>query len=729
MSFFNQGKNDQSDSESDRSQEQDDRRAKNEMMDILDSSSEEDEKRKVLSEKDKRFNQMKEIISNIKQKLERHEFTQVEEEFKKLNKELEKAKKVIDETGIPSFYIRVLYRLDDKLRNFSKEEKDKLSQANSKAFNAIKQDESGSEQTDSDFKSDSSDDSIHPLESDDPMVRRKFWLLKPGKKNEVEKEKSLGESSDEEKQDDNKHKKQKVNKDNIDYKITEVSKEKEIVINTSYEGTIIQSISTFYNTIIFELNKSFYSIEHTQEEYFQRIGDIYEVLRLGKQIQEFYDQIGLQDIAAKIAFQRLENMYFIHENTLDAQRKYYKQKNLSIKDHIFDENTSLENIISELSSLINRTPDQDIARSTLYQVYHHSIHNRINAARDLLLMSRITDTIQNMDSTIQTLYNRVLVQLGLGQFRQGNLFESFQFLNDLCSQGKTKELIGQNPLRYLSQNDRKKIFPPHQHLKVDMIETFYLIVSMLIEIPNMISDSYNKHIFSRMFRKLCEQYNRSVIIFTIYFFYTIIKIKHFVGVPESSKEYIYAASKELQKGNWKNCYKLIIEAPVWNGALYCEETKKILLQRVKEQSYKCHLYTFKNSFDSVSLSELSQKFELSETEINAITFKMISSNELNAHIHTLNNQLHIVFEHVDRTSLQSISSKLIDQIQNTQNQNQKILDKKVGNQSQTQGNKQEDELNDQTNKQGFIAKQKKKATFQAAPPGKRGTKKNTKRAY
>lgn len=46
-------------------------------------------------------------------------------------------------------------------------------------------DEEGSDdKTDSDFKSESSSDSIHPLDSNDPMVRRQFWLLKKRKESE-----------------------------------------------------------------------------------------------------------------------------------------------------------------------------------------------------------------------------------------------------------------------------------------------------------------------------------------------------------------------------------------------------------------------------------------------------------------------------------------------------------------------------------------------------------------
>lgn len=61
----------------------------------------------------------------------------METEFNNLLKEFEKSKKVIEENGIPNFFIRSLYVLEDKIKNFSSEEKQKLSGANSKSMVAI----------------------------------------------------------------------------------------------------------------------------------------------------------------------------------------------------------------------------------------------------------------------------------------------------------------------------------------------------------------------------------------------------------------------------------------------------------------------------------------------------------------------------------------------------------------------------------------------------------------
>lgn len=61
---------------------------------------------------------------------------------------------------------------------------------------------------------------------------------------------------------------------------------------------------------------------------------------------------------------------------------------------------------------------------------------------------------------------------------------------------------------------------------------------------------------------------------------------------------------------------------------------------------------------------------------------MISAQELNARVHTIENLLYIIFEHSDRTSLQGLSNKLIESINQSQNHNQRILDKKIGSKEQ-----------------------------------------------
>jgi len=56
---------------------------------------------------------------------------------------------------------------------------------------------------------------------------------------------------------------------------------------------------------------------------------------------------------------------------------------------------------------------------------------------------------------------------------------------------KTKELLSQGlPKNALDKDDRRKLIPYHMHINADLVDTVHLIVSMLLEIPNIILEPY-----------------------------------------------------------------------------------------------------------------------------------------------------------------------------------------------------------------------------------------------
>jgi hypothetical protein len=105
----------------------------------FDSSSDEDEKRVVRSEKDKRFEAIRQVITKIKDKMRIKDFISISDEFDNLGKEFEKAKKVVDKEGIPIFYIRICYVLEQFVNTITNDEKKSMKKDNSTAFNKIKQ--------------------------------------------------------------------------------------------------------------------------------------------------------------------------------------------------------------------------------------------------------------------------------------------------------------------------------------------------------------------------------------------------------------------------------------------------------------------------------------------------------------------------------------------------------------------------------------------------------------
>lgn len=159
--------------------------------------------------------------------------------------------------------------------------------------------------------------------------------------------------------------------------------------------------------------------------------------------------------------------------------------------------------------------DKNKIKAILYQTYHHCIHNRYLLARDYLLMSHITDHVTNYEIENQVLYNKVIVQMGLAAFRLGYINEAHQCLQEIVSSTKIKELLSQgisSKNAAVEKEEKRRLLPYHLHINIEYIESVYLICAMLLEVPNIAQDvnDPNKKIISKYFRKLFENYDRSV---------------------------------------------------------------------------------------------------------------------------------------------------------------------------------------------------------------------------
>jgi len=69
------------------------------------------------------------------------------------------------------------------------------------------------------------------------------------------------------------------------------------------------------------------------------------------------------------------------------------------------------------------------------------------------------------------------------------------------------------------------------------VEAAFIISSMLFEMPNICAGGSS----SKFFKKMIENYEKN----------------HFVSM-ESNKDIIYFAALALEKGEWRNCYDLLM---------------------------------------------------------------------------------------------------------------------------------------------------------------------------
>ena len=82
------------------------------MQGDADSDDDDDGKRVVRSHKDKRWEQMTETITKMKNSMKNNDWNAVTEDFASLHKLLEKAKQIVAKEGVPTFYFKALLSLD-----------------------------------------------------------------------------------------------------------------------------------------------------------------------------------------------------------------------------------------------------------------------------------------------------------------------------------------------------------------------------------------------------------------------------------------------------------------------------------------------------------------------------------------------------------------------------------------------------------------------------------------
>lgn len=103
--------------------------------------SDEDDRRIVKSSKDKKTDDMRQIIATIANARKIRDWVVIQSEFDKITKLYQKSQSTISVNGVPRFYVRFLVQLEDyiKLEQNNKVELKKLNGLSSRAFNAIKQ--------------------------------------------------------------------------------------------------------------------------------------------------------------------------------------------------------------------------------------------------------------------------------------------------------------------------------------------------------------------------------------------------------------------------------------------------------------------------------------------------------------------------------------------------------------------------------------------------------------
>lgn len=320
------------------------------------------------------------------------------------------------------------------------------------------------------------------------------------------------------------------------------------------------------------------------------------------------------------------------------------------------------------------TLDRARARASLCHVYHLALHDHYYEARDLMLMCHMQDTITTSDVSTQILYNRTIVQLGLCAFRFGAIREAHQALVDMQSGNRAKELLAQGVqmsknherTREQEMKERQRLLPFHMHINLELIECVYLVSAMLIEVPFMASHEYGarKRPISKHFHTQMRQAEKQPVF----------------GPPESMREHVVAASRAMKTGDWSACVNFLINekmnSKVWNLMPQAVEVRKMLTDKIKEESLRTYLFTYATVYDAISMSTLAAMFELDIKQVYGIISKMIINEELMASLEEPSQT--VIMHHTDPSRTQALSLQLVEKIFQLYEQNEKLVQFRYG---------------------------------------------------
>lgn len=302
-----------------------------------------------------------------------------------------------------------------------------------------------------------------------------------------------------------------------------------------------------------------------------------------------------------------------------------------------------------------KDPSSQQAKALLYHTYHLIIEGKGSSARLLLSESGLIDLIPVLDISIQILYNRCLVLLGLFSFGEGKLREAYHSLQDICGSGRTRELLGQAPflgsnakskeLSFTQEQERqekRRLIAFHMQINVELIDTVFLTSSLLLEIPQMAAQS-RRHFMGmdHLLNSTSDSTTKRISSFEKRPF-NCRHLKRIIDgadrqaygggiLAENCRDRIILAYNHMIKGEWKKCEQELLgleSFSILSGMLVIDlsSLKEMISFKVKESAIYYFIYSI-----GPNLKNLSLKWMIDHFEVDAELLKNIINELINCY--------------------------------------------------------------------------------------------------
>ncbi|XP_074023372.1 eukaryotic translation initiation factor 3 subunit C-like [Numenius arquata] len=423
-----------------------------------------------------------------------------------------------------------------------------------------------------------------------------------------------------------------------------------------------------------EFTKIMQNTDPHSQEYVEHLKDEGRVCSIIGRLQKYLQEKGTTEELCRVFLRRVLHTYYKFD--YGARRRGAGDPQVWGEGDDEDEEEDSAALMERLCKFIYAKDRTDRIRTCaiLCHIYHHALHSRWYAARDLMLMSHLQDNIQHADPPVQILYNRTMVQLGICAFREGLIKDAHNALLDIQSSGRAKELLGQGLLlRSLQERnpeqekvEKRRQVPFHMHVNLELLECVYLVAAMLLEIPYMAA-----HEFDARRRMISKQFHHQL---------RVGERQPLLGPPESMREHVVAASKAMKMGDWRSCHRFVVNekmnGKVWDLFPEADKVRAMLVRKIQEESLRTYLFTYSSVYDSISMEILAAMFELDLPTVHSIISKMIINEELMA---SLDQPTATVMMHrTEPTAQQNLALQLAEKLGTLMENNERVLDHKQG---------------------------------------------------